>query len=62
MKKNRNPVFFPILINLENFPCLVVGGGEVAYRKVLSLNNFNSKITVISPKVCKPLIELSEKV
>ena len=61
MKKNRNPVFFPILINLENFPCLVVGGGEVAYRKVLSLNNFNSKITVISPKVCKPLIELSEK-
>ncbi len=59
MSKNRNPAFFPVLINLEKFPCLVVGGGDVALRKVLSLLEFNAYITVISPRLCKPLTKLS---
>ena len=61
MSKNGNPAFFPVLINLEKFPCLVVGGGNVALRKVLSLLEFDAVITVISPRLCKPLIELSKK-
>jgi precorrin-2 dehydrogenase/sirohydrochlorin ferrochelatase len=58
MKKSDNSNFYPILISLERFPCLVIGGGKVAHRKVLSLLDFNAKITVISPKICKPLIIL----
>ena len=61
MKKSENSIFFPILLNLQKFPCLVVGGGEVALRKVKSLLLFNAKITVISPKICKPLKELEIK-
>ena len=60
MKKNTNSGFFPIFINLDKFPCLIVGGGKVAYRKALSLQEFNADITVISPKFCKPLIELAK--
>ena len=60
MKKNSNSVFFPVLINLCKFPCLVVGGGEVANRKVLSLQEFNADITIISPRLCKPLVDLAK--
>lgn len=58
MKKSENSIFFPILLNLQKFPCLVVGGGEVALRKVQSLLLFNAKITVFSPIICKSLKEL----
>ena len=54
-------MFFPVLINLTKYPCLVIGGGNVAYRKVTTLQNFNAKVTVVSPKICKPLRELSNK-
>lgn len=61
MRKSKDPVFFPILINLQEFPCLVVGGGDVAYRKILTLQKFNIDITVISPKVSESLSDLSQK-
>jgi precorrin-2 dehydrogenase/sirohydrochlorin ferrochelatase len=58
MKKSEKSGFYPILVNLQRFHCLVVGGGNVAYRKVLSLLEFNARITVISPRLGKPLIDL----
>lgn len=61
MKTSENSIFFPILLNLQKFPCLVVGGGEVALRKVQSLLLFNATITVISPEICKPLKELKDE-
>ena len=61
MSNSANSSFYPILVNLERFPCLIIGGGKVAYRKVLSLQEFNAKITIISPRICKPLLELAEK-
>lgn len=61
MKKSVNSNFYPILISLNRFPCLIIGGGKVAFRKVLSLQEFNAKITIISPRICKPLLELAEK-
>jgi siroheme synthase-like protein len=60
LKEDIQPNFYPILINLKRFPCLIVGGGKVALRKVLSLLEFNAAITVISPRLCKSLIELAE--
>ena len=61
MKKSVNASFYPILVNLERFPCLIIGGGKVAYRKALSLQEFDANITIISPRICKPLLELSKK-
>lgn len=61
MKKNKKAGFYPILINLQRFDCLVVGGGKVACRKVLSLLKFNADITVVAPKISKPILELAKQ-
>ena len=61
MKKSRDSVFFPILINVQNFPCLVIGGGTIAGHKVTSLLKFNADVTVISPKVSKSIDDLLKK-
>ncbi len=60
MKKSNKAGFYPILINLQKFKCIVVGGGKVAHRKVLSLLKFGADITVISPKIIKPILELAK--
>jgi len=61
MKEKKDAVYFPLLLNLKNYPCLVVGGGNVALRKVTSLLNFNIKPTVLAPGLCRPLTELQRK-
>jgi precorrin-2 dehydrogenase/sirohydrochlorin ferrochelatase len=61
MKMKEKPAYFPILINLVRFDCLVIGGGKVASRKVLSLLEFGANITVLSPKTCLPLKKLDNK-
>ena len=50
MNENKNAIYFPLLLNIKNYKCLVVGGGKVALRKVISLRDFQAKVTVISPK------------
>ncbi|MFH2000598.1 MAG: bifunctional precorrin-2 dehydrogenase/sirohydrochlorin ferrochelatase [Planctomycetota bacterium] len=44
---------YPIYLSLEDKPCLVVGGGRVAYRKVKGLLEAKAKITLVSPQ-CEP--------
>ncbi len=60
MKKTGTYTYFPILIDVRRLPCLVVGGGTVALRKIRSLLEFNASITVISPKLCAGLTRLSK--
>jgi siroheme synthase-like protein len=49
---------FPVSLDLYQRPCLVVGGGNVATRKVLSLLNAGAKVTVVSPEITAELQEL----
>ncbi len=60
MKNSKKAGFYPALINLQRFRCIVVGGGKIAHRKVLSLLNFGADVTVISPKITKPILELAK--
>jgi precorrin-2 dehydrogenase/sirohydrochlorin ferrochelatase len=47
---------YPItLVDLANTPCVVVGGGEVAARKVAGLCEAGARPVVISPALCEPL-------
>jgi siroheme synthase-like protein len=48
------------MIDIENVDCLVVGGGKIAYRKVMDLLQFNAKVTVIAPEVCNEITILSD--
>ena len=42
---------FPLFIELENRPCLVVGGGRVAARKAEALAEFGARIVQVAPEV-----------
>jgi precorrin-2 dehydrogenase/sirohydrochlorin ferrochelatase len=46
-KKDMNK-YYPMMINIKNKKCLVVGGGNVAYRKTLELIEYGAKVTVVS--------------
>ena len=50
----------PIFMNITNRRCVVIGGGEVASRKVIMLLKANAAITLYSPEVCPALQVLSE--
>ena len=48
--------YFPLFMDLNNKPVLVVGGGEVACRKIDALLRAGAYVTVVSPKVA-PYLE-----
>jgi precorrin-2 dehydrogenase/sirohydrochlorin ferrochelatase len=41
---------YPVMLQLHGKPCLVVGGGKVAHRKIASLLDAGAKVTVIAPE------------
>ena len=41
---------FPMFVELEAKPCLVVGGGEIAVRKAAVLRSFGAEVTVVAPE------------
>ena len=43
--------FLPVFLNVKNKACLVVGGGEVATRKVMLLLQAGAQVSVVSPKL-----------
>jgi len=51
--------YFPILLSLNNQPCCVIGGGKVAYRKVISLLQAGARVKVISPETVAELDRLA---
>ena len=50
--------YYPIFVNLQGKRCLVVGGGEVATRKVQGLLEAAARVVVVSPQLSQPLAEL----
>ena len=51
---------YPIQLEIENMPCVVIGGGSVALRKAKSLVGAGARVTVISPVLVDGLTELAE--
>jgi siroheme synthase-like protein len=47
--------YMPVSVSLRDRPCLVVGGGSVALRKVESLLDYDSTITVVAPRMVEKL-------
>lgn len=41
--------YFPILLQVQGEPCLVVGGGRVAERRIASLLEAGARVTAVSP-------------
>lgn len=52
--------YYPIFLNIQDKKCVVVGGGNVAWRKVCSLKDAGAKVTVMSPEFCPELEKEAE--
>ena len=48
----------PIFFNIKNRQCVVIGGGDVAMRKVSMLLKASAAITLYSPDICHELQDL----
>lgn len=51
--------YYPIYLDIENKPCLVIGGGAVGTRKVHTLLDYGANVTVVSPKLSAHLQSLA---
>jgi len=47
--------YIPIFFDVTGRPCIVIGGGEVAARKVESLIEAGARVTVVSPRLSPSL-------
>ena len=43
--------YFPMFVQLKHKKCLVIGGGNVALRKIQVLKDFEADVTVIAPEM-----------
>ncbi len=50
--------YYPLMIDLSKKKCIVIGGGQIAQRKVWSLLRAKASITVISPNLTEHLEKL----
>lgn len=50
--------YFPFFVDLEGKRCLIIGGGEIAYRKIRILIEFGVFIHVVALEFCESLKHL----
>ena len=51
--------YYPIFLNLTGQPCIVIGGGAVAERKVEGLLQAGAWVTVVSPTLTSKIISVA---
>ncbi len=49
--------FLPVFLNVKNKTCLVVGGGDIATRKIILLLQAGAQVSVVSPELDTTLKE-----
>jgi siroheme synthase-like protein len=50
---------YPVVLRVEGRPCLVVGGGPVAARKIADLFGCGADVTVVAPEIDAAIDELA---
>ena len=58
--ESKNHQLFPVLMTLQGARVVVIGGGQVAERKIGSLLECGASIDVIAPELCPGLLELAQ--
>lgn len=57
----KTMTYFPLFARLNALPCLVVGGGQVAARKVRQLRKAGAQVTVNAPELGAELKSLADQ-
>lgn len=60
MKNRQEIAYYPVFLNVKGRKCVVVGGGDVALRKVKVLLEPGADVEIISPDLCPELAKLAE--
>jgi precorrin-2 dehydrogenase/sirohydrochlorin ferrochelatase len=60
-KDSKPPVYYPIFLNIKSKRCVVIGGGQVALRKVKMLLDCGANVLVISPIPHPEIKKLSKR-
>jgi len=58
-KKDQISAYYPVFLNISGRKCVVVGGGQVALRKVRVLLEHGADVEVISPDLFPELAQLA---
>ena len=56
----KNKRFFPMFVDLSDKKIVVVGGGNIATRRIKTLLQFTRNITAVAPKTTMELHELGK--
>ncbi len=54
-------ILYPINLDVIGKPCVVVGGGKVALRKINGLLEAGARVKVIAPEICAGVEELVQR-
>lgn len=54
-------MFFPMMIDLADRSILIVGGGQVAYRKAKVMLEFGASLTIVSPEFVDGFLDLKKE-
>lgn len=46
-------MMYPVMMNLKDKKCIVIGGGKTAIRKAKKLRECGAEVTAVSPAFCK---------
>ncbi|MBN2039731.1 MAG: bifunctional precorrin-2 dehydrogenase/sirohydrochlorin ferrochelatase [Spirochaetes bacterium] len=52
--------FYPVFANIRNKPVVVIGGGQVAYRKIQDLLEAGAFVKIISPEIHEKITRLQQ--
>jgi siroheme synthase-like protein len=52
--------YYPVMLEIEGKKCLVVGGGNIALRKIQGLLECGAQVTVIAPRINEKILKLRE--
>jgi len=61
MKRDQGIPYYPVFLNVKGKKCVIIGGGQVALRKVNMLLETEAEVTVISPNMCPDLIQMAAR-
>ena len=57
----ENNFHYPVILKLTGKKCVIIGGGEVAARKLNTLCEAGAEVTVVAPEFCTLLQNIAAK-
>lgn len=60
-REGTKMAYFPFMMDIEGKQCLIVGGGNLAYKKAEMILSFGANVVLVAPDICSQLSSLEGK-